>query len=205
VTAVTASTPPADAVALTKRHTPHRARGVLALAAVGGVVLLWLALEVPGLKLLVPGIASDKTETPVVADLVVERGNADAHSHVAAATATHTRHPRLGRSSTRSTTAIAVSAPKATAAPAPRTPAGPTARPAQIRVQSAPPPGVPASPPPAPVAPPAQLPIAAPPTVNQVVTTAVSTVTTAAPTTSDVTAAVQQVTSTLPDAPTLQP
>jgi hypothetical protein len=204
VTAVTVSTPPADAVALTKRRLPHRERGVLSLLAIGAVALLWLALDTPGLKLVVPGFARDKSETPVIANVVLDRGNAHARQPVSAGRAKPTRHTRVVRreSSSPSRAAVVVSALEPTAVPAPRTRPAPTTQQPQIRVQEGAPSSGAASPP-ASVDPAAQLPVAVPPTVDQGVATAVSTVTTAIPPTSDVTGAAQQVTSTIPDVPTL--
>ena len=211
MTAVTASTPPADAIAPTKRHSLHRGRGVLPLAAIGVVSLLWLSLDAPGLKLVMPRTARGETETPVVANLALQR---DAKSlwplaldlPPAAAAPKRRAHSNDHRGASTGADAIVAiatpTAPAPTTKPAPRTPPLRTSQPLQIGPASPTSEATSSSSPPATPAPPvapAQLPVELPPAVSQVVTTAVSTVTaTVASSTSDVAAATQQVTSKLP-------
>lgn len=196
MTAVTASTPPADVVASTKRHRRHRERGVLFLAAIAAVALLWLSLDAPGLKLVLPGVARDKAETPVVADLVLQPGRIDTPRPAATASAAPSGSVR--RTSGR-TTAIVAAAPATAAVPA----ATPTTQPPQVRVASVS--STPLSSPQVPAPPAVPAPVELPPAASPVISAVVSTVTAAVPATSDVTNATQQLTSTLPDVPTLHP
>jgi len=210
VTAVTASTPPADAIAPTKRPRLHRERGVLSLAAIGVVSLLWLSLDAPGLKLVMPRIARGKTEPPVIANLAVQRA-ANSLWPLAldlppvAAAPKRRAHSKDRRGPSTGADAIVLratpTAPAPTTKPALRTVLLPTSQ--RLRISpAAPAPAATSSSPPAtpspPVAP-APVPVELPPAASQVVTTAVSTGTAAvASSTSDVAAATQQVTSNLP-------
>jgi len=200
VTAVSASTPPADAFAPTERHHRLRERGVLSLAAIAAVALIWLSLDAPGVKLVMPGRARDGTETPVIANLALEHRGADARRPVSTSAATRRVHARKRHRHLTGAGTIVVSAPRTGTAAAPEPPVeavAPTSQPPQISAtpaaQPAPPPPVSATPP----GTPASVPVEPLPAMSEVVTTAVTDVTAAVPPGSGVTDSTQQATSSL--------
>jgi hypothetical protein len=207
VTAETESTPLTAADPSTKRHRPRLERGVLSLAAIGAVALMWLGLSVPGIRLAPPGVLRDATQTPVIAQLTVGRDakqprrESRNHPPAAGAPASHAHTTRTD-AGVSGTTAGAGPAPPPAPEPAPSPPAAPGIQPVVSGTPSA------ASTPEAPTASAPTPEPSSPPqltsAVSQVLSTA-STIASAVPPASGVAAATQEVTSAVPVAPPLQP